>query len=87
MASARVGRMASVSPCRISCLRVSGASGADVWSDVWVESDVDVDVSAEVETDVCWVMRRANSSFFFAEHPFMPASLQRVRSSARDFLE
>ena len=82
--------MSSVSPCRISCLSVSGASGAtgaDVWSDVCVESDVDVDISAEAETDVCWVRRRANSSFFFAEHPFMPASLQRVRSSARDFLE
>ena len=84
VASAMVGRIASVSPCRISCLR--GATGCGV-GDVSAEAGVDVFAEAEAESDVCWVRRRVSSSFFFVEYPLMPASLQRVRSSARDFLE
>ena len=74
--------MVSVSPCRISCLRI----GADVWVESDVEAVVDVDVDVDV-SDVCLESKRANSSFFFVEHPLIPASLQRVISSARDFLE
>ncbi len=78
-----------MSPCRISCLSVSAATGADVWTgfESDVEADVDVSASAEVGADVCLESKRTSSSFFFAEHPFMPASLQRAISSARDFLE
>ena len=78
--------MLSVSPCRISCLSVSGATGAGV-CDGTGGADVCSDFDVESETDGCWVRRKASSSFFFVEQPFMPASLQRVRSSARDFLE
>ncbi len=79
-----------MSPCRISCLSVSAArGGADVWieSDVDSKTDVDVSASAEAGADVCLESKRTSSSFFFPEHPLMPASLQRARSSARVFLE